>query len=299
MFQEFYSNRRRARGVNSSFISLIPKKENPTNLTEYRPISLVSSIYKVVAKVLSRRLRKMLPKLIGEVQIAFLGGRCILDGVLIGNEVVDWWKKSKQKGLILKLDFEKTYDSVNWEFLLAMMQNFGFGEKWVGWIKECISTPRISVLVNGSPTTEFSPQKGLRQGDPLSHFLFNIVAKGLNILLERAKRKGLIKGALVGHQGLKISHLQFAYDTIIFREATWDEIIIIKRILRCFEMVSGLKINFHKSMVCGIGVEEGLTKEFAKKLNCLSQKSPLTYLGLPLGANPRSNSTWKPVVEKY
>lgn len=299
MFQEFYSNRKRARGVNSSFISLIPKKENRINLTEYRPISLVSYIYKVVAKVLSRRLRKVLPKLIGEVQTAFLGGRCILDGVLIANEVVDWWKKSKQKGLILKLDFEKTYDSVNWEFLLAMMQNFGFGEKWVGWIKECISTPRISVLVNGSPTAEFSPQKGLRQGDPLSHFLFNIVAEGLNILLERAKRKGLIKGALVGHQGLKISHLQFANDTIIFCEATWDEIIIIKRILRCFEVVSSLKINFHKSMVCGIGVEEGLTKEFAKKINCLSQKSPLTYLGLPLGANPRSNSTWKPVVEKY
>ncbi|CAL5388524.1 unnamed protein product [Camellia sinensis] len=299
LFQELHRNGKLAKGVNSSFITLIPKKKNPIDLSEYRPISLVSAIYKVLAKVLSRRVRKVLPKLIGEVQSAFISGRCILDGVLIANEVVDWWRKSKKKEIILKLDFEKAYDSVNWEFLLSMMKNLGFGEKWVGWIWSCISTSRISVLVNGSPTAEFSPQKGLRQGDPLSPFLFNIVAEGLNILLERAKEKGMIRGASVGHQELKISHLQFADDTIIFCEAKWEEIIMLKRILRCFEVMSGLKINFHKSIVCGIGVEEELVKEFAKTLNCLNQSLPLSYLGLPLGANPRRRSTWQPVVEKF
>ncbi|CAL5336186.1 unnamed protein product [Camellia sinensis] len=298
LFQEFHRNGKLAKGVNSSFITLIPKKKNPLDLSDFRPISLVSSIYKVLAKVLSRRIRQVLPKLIGEVQTAFLSGRCILDGVLIANEVVDWWRKSKKKGVILKLDFEKAYDSVNWEFLLSMMENFGFGVKWVGWIRSCISTSRISVLVNGSPTAEFSPQRGLRQGDPLSPFLFTIVAEGLNILLERAKEQGMIRGASVGHQELIISHLQFADDTIIFCEANWDEIRVLKRILRCFEVMSGLKINFHKSIVCGIGVEEELVKEFANNLNCLSQSLPLSYLGLPLGANPRKKSTWKPVVEK-
>ncbi|XP_028065507.1 uncharacterized protein LOC114268521 [Camellia sinensis] len=216
---EFHSNGKMAKGVNSSFITLIPKKENPSDLSEYRPISLVSSVYKVLAKVLCTRLRQVLPKLIGEVQTAFLGGRCILDGVLIANEVVDWWRKSKKKGIILKSDFEKVYDSVNWEFLSSMMANFGFCEKWVGWIKSCISTSRISVLVNRSPTTEFSSQKGLRQGDFLSPFLFNIVAEGLNLLLDKAKEKWLIRGASVGPKELKISHLQFADDTIIFCKA--------------------------------------------------------------------------------
>lgn len=299
LFQEFHRNGKLAKGVNSSFITLIPKKKNPIDLSEFRPISLVSSIYKVLAKVLSRRIRQVLPKLTGEVQTAFLSGRCILDGVLIANEVVDWWRKSKKKGIILKLDFEKAYDSVNWEFLLSMMENFGFGDKWVGWIRSCITTSRISVLVNGSPTAEFSPQKGLRQGDPLSPFLFTIVAEGLNILLERAKEKGLIRGASIGHHELKISHLQFADDTIIFCEANWDEIRVLKRTLRCFEVMSGLKINFHKSIVCGIGMEEELVKEFANSLNCLTQSLPLSYLGLPLGANPRKKSTWKPVVEKF
>ncbi|CAL5338788.1 unnamed protein product [Camellia sinensis] len=201
-------------------------------------------------------MRKVMPRVIGEAQSAFLRGRNILDEVLIANEVVDWWKKSGQMGLILKLDFEKAYDSVNWDCLLDMMSRFGFGIKWRKWIQECLCSSRISVLVNGPPTSEFTPGKGLRQGDPLSPFLFNIVAEGLNMLLQRACSAGLISGAVLGQNGssVTVSHLQFADDTIIFYKADVVEVLVIKRILRCFQLVSGLKINFHKSHVCGVGV---------------------------------------------
>ena len=111
------------------------------------------------------------------------------------------------RGIILKLDFEKAYDSVNWEFLFSMMMNFGFGEKCMKWIKTCISTAKISILVNGSPSAEFIPQKGLRQGDPLSPFLFNIAADGLNLLIERAKKLGYLRGVTIGLNELKVSHL--------------------------------------------------------------------------------------------
>lgn len=128
--------------------------------------------------------------------------------------------------------------------------------------------------------------------------LFNIAAEGLNLLLERAKVLGLLKGESIGPAGLKLSHLQFADDTILFCEAEWKEIVTVKRILRCFELMSGLKINFHKSVVCGVGICDDLVKAFASKLKCLCQKLPLKYLGLPLGANPRRKKTWQPVVEK-
>lgn len=204
---------------------------------------------------------------------------------------MDWWKQSHTKGIILKLDFKKAYDSVNWDFLLSKPMNMGFGCKWVSWMKECISSAGVSILVNGSPTPQFTPEKGLRQGDPLSPFLFNIVTEGLNVLLTRAKDMGLIRGIKVGSGGVVLSHLLFANDTIIFCEADWYEVSTIKRILRCFELMSGLKINFHKSSVSGVGVADELVSDFAAKLHYLCKKLPLTYLGLPLGASPRKKST--------
>lgn len=259
--KKFHINSKLVRGINSSFVALLPKNDNPSCFSEFRPISLIGSLYKVLSKVLSSRIKSVLPKIISESQSAFKRGRSILDGVLVANEIVDEWKKKQKKGIVLKLDFEKAYDSINWEFLFSMLSNFGFGSKWINWMKECVSTARISILVNGSPTPEFSPQRGLRQGEPLSPFLFNIVAEGLNILLSRAVQIGLIKGATLGSNDIIITHLQFADDTILFSEARREEVINIKRILRCFEILSGLKINYHKSVICGIGINEELIKD--------------------------------------
>ncbi|XP_028117415.1 uncharacterized protein LOC114315043 [Camellia sinensis] len=247
-FNEFYDNGRLAKGINSSFTTLIPKKDCPEGISNYRPISLVGSIYKILSKVLASRLKKVLQRIIGDSQTAFIGRRNILDGVLISNEIVDWWKKKKkQKGMILKLDFEKAFNSVNWECLFEMLSSFGFQNKWTRWIKECLQSSRVSILVNGSPTAEFCPENGLRQGDPLSPFLFIIVAEGLNMLFQRAKDLGLINGVVIGTRRINVTHLQFTDDIIVFYEAEEQEILNVKRILRCFEVLSGLWIKFHKT----------------------------------------------------
>ncbi|XP_028085076.1 uncharacterized protein LOC114286179 [Camellia sinensis] len=229
-------------------------------------------MYNILSKVLAHRLKRVLPEVIGDSQFAFLGGRSILDGVFIANEIVDGWKKARKKGVVIKLDFEKAYDSINWEFLFSMLANFGFGSKWISWKRACVSIARLSVLVN--------------------------VAEGLNVLMHKAYEKGIIKGVKVGVKEVMISHLQFADDSMLFCEADLDQIIHIKRVLRCFEILSGMSINFHKSVVCGVGVDVEALISYADIVNCKVQGLPMKFLGLPLGANPGRKSTWKPVLDK-
>lgn len=160
-------------------------------------------MYKVLSKVLANRLREVVHLVISDCQSAFIKGRQILDGVLIANELVDNEKRSKKEGVFFKVDFEKAYDSVSWDFLDYMMMKMGFNGVWRN--RECISIASVSVLVNGSPTEEFSIGRGLREGDPLSPFLFLIVAEGLNGMFNEAASLGFFEGYKAGE--LSISHL--------------------------------------------------------------------------------------------
>ncbi|XP_071713547.1 uncharacterized protein [Rutidosis leptorrhynchoides] len=159
---------------------------------------LIGSFYKIVAKILSNRLRKVIPKLIGSEQSAFLRERYILDGVLVANESIDYLRDHKKRSLVFKVDFEKAFDSLNWEFLIEVMSCIGFGNKWCKWILACLKSATKSILINGSPTQEFNIGRGVRQGDPLSHFLFILAAEGLNILTKAAVDHGLFKGVKIG-----------------------------------------------------------------------------------------------------
>ena len=150
------------------------------------PLASWGGLYKLMAKVLANRLKRVLNKVVAPTQNAFVMGRQILDASLIANEVIDSWKKRKEKGLICKLDIEKAYDSINWQFLLKTLHKMGFGSKWVGWMWSCISSAKFSVLVNEVPTGFFLSSKGLRQGDPLSPYLFVLGMEVLDALIRRA-----------------------------------------------------------------------------------------------------------------
>ncbi|GKV46638.1 hypothetical protein SLEP1_g53612 [Rubroshorea leprosula] len=219
-FREFHQHSRLVKGLNSSFLALIPKKLSTRELKDFRPISLIGCMYKLLAKVLANRLKVVMPEIIGEAQSAFVGGRQLVDSVLVLNEVVDEVRIRKKSAFLFKADFQKAYDCVSWSFLDGMMDGFGFGAKWRGWIMECLSTARVSVLVNGSPTEEFDVEKGLRQGDPLSPFLFLMVVEGLNGLVKKAENEGLLHGIEVGKKGLVVSLLQFADDTVFLGRLT-------------------------------------------------------------------------------
>jgi hypothetical protein len=176
---EFHRNGKLTKGINSTFIALIPKVESPQRLNDFRPISLVGSLYKILAKLLANRLRMVIGSVISETQTTFVKDRQILDGILIANEVVDEARRAKKELMLFKVDFEKAYDSVDWGYLDAVMGKMDFPPLWRKWIRECVCTATASVLVNGSPTDEFPLERGLRQGDPLSPFFVSYSRRGL------------------------------------------------------------------------------------------------------------------------
>jgi len=141
---------------------MIPKVENPQELGEFRLISLVGCLYKIISKVLSLRLKKVINKVIDVRQSTFLKGRGLLDSVLVVNEVLEEYKRKRKSCVFFKVDYEKAYDSVNWEFIYYMLRRLGFCDMCIWWIKGCLESASVSVLVNGSPTREFFFRKGLR-----------------------------------------------------------------------------------------------------------------------------------------
>ncbi|GKV16208.1 hypothetical protein SLEP1_g26884 [Rubroshorea leprosula] len=205
--QEFHEHGKLVRGSNASFIVLIPKVGNPQRIEEYRPILLIGVMYKILAKLLANHLRKVLDKIIGEQQMAFIKGRQLLDGMVIANEVIDEAKRKKMKSFLLKVDCEKAYDKVCLDLIDYMLLRIRFTITWRNWVKECLQSSTISILINESPTRQFPVSKGTRQGDLLSSFLFLIVAEGLNGLMSSAVDKKLYKGVRIGNGDVMVSHL--------------------------------------------------------------------------------------------
>nr|GEV94404.1 hypothetical protein [Tanacetum cinerariifolium] len=216
------------KGCNSSFITLVPKVEDPLTIGDFRPISLIGCQYKIIAKILARCLSRVVSSVIGDVQMAFIKSRQIIDGPLVVDEIIAWAKKYKRRLMFLKVDFEKAFNSLSWSFLFSILEQMGFSSKW---------------------------------------------------------RRDLFHGVKVGKEKFHISHLHFANDALKMDEWSLTNALNLSTILTCFHLASGLKVDFSKSELFGIGVSNVELYSIASSMGCLVSYFPC--------------NNWKPLVDKF
>ncbi|KAK9995768.1 hypothetical protein SO802_020454 [Lithocarpus litseifolius] len=241
---------------NETHIVLIPKTKNPVRVTEFRPISLCNVIYKLASKTLANRLKKILPAIISDSQSAFVNGRLITDNVLIVFETMHHinQRKGGSKGeMALKLDMSKAYDRLEWTCLGKIVEKLGFHPRWRSLMMQCISSVTYAIRINGKPSKQITPSRGLRQGDPLSPYLFLLCAEGLSALIKNEVLVGRMEGVSICRGGPSISHLFFADDSIIFCKATIEECDALQQVLRAWkrEVVQSLFLPHEAEMIQG------------------------------------------------
>lgn len=273
------------RSWNKSLICLIPKSNNPSEISHYRAKSLCSTLYKIVAKILVKRLKNSLPNLISFNQGAFVLGRKPSDNIVIAQEVVHLIssKKGNNNGwMVIKLDLEKAYDKISWDFICNTLKLFNFPLKWVQLIYQCISSVQHSIIFNGSITEFFIPNRGIRQGDPLSPYLFIICMELLSSLIEievHNKRWNAPK-----FKDIAISHLLYANDVLLFAKVNKKSVKSIDGVLKKFLNASGLNINTSKSSIWfSPNTNPDLRAYVSSTLGFKEASSPGKYLDIPLG----------------
>jgi hypothetical protein len=281
--KNFFDTGKLLKEVNATILTLVPKKINPASMGDFRPIACCNVIYKCITKILSNRILPILGDLVGTNQSAFIPNRSISENVLLAQELVkNYHKKDGKPRCTLKIDLMKAYDSINWEFILHCLHCFGLPLRFIGWIKECITSPRFSLSLNGTLVGYFEGKKGLRQGDPLSPYLFVIAMELFSRIM--ADRTGGNSRFHFHHRcsQLKLTHLCFADDLLIFAEANLDSITVIKEALSEFEDLSGLKSNPSKSSCFCSGVSDRLKGLLLEELQMREGVFPVRYLGVPL-----------------
>ncbi|XP_039057386.1 uncharacterized protein LOC120200684 [Hibiscus syriacus] len=271
--------------LNKNVLVLIPKKEGPETFADLRPISLCIVMYKLITKIIVRRIKQVMPILIMLNQTSFVAGRSITENIIINQEVIHFMRqlKTKQGWMAIKVDLEKAFDCLQWEFIQDSLTEAGFPPCTIRLIMHCITSTSMQIQWNGEKSSAFQPERGIRQGDPLSPYLFILAMERLGHSIRKCVEEGDWKGYSFSRQGLSINHLFFADDLMLYAKADLHHEEIIEKTLKEFGYFSGHKVSKRKTHIYFLPNTTTSTKSSILSCLCFQEVESMgKYLGVPV-----------------
>ncbi|KAL9658994.1 hypothetical protein QQ045_028253 [Rhodiola kirilowii] len=288
--------------INRTLIVLIPKKKDAVRVEDWRPISLCTVAIKIITKIIVNRLQPLLNEIISPVQSAFVRGRIISDNFIVAHEIANYMKTCRDDRNFfasVKVDMSKAYDRVEWLFLERLLYKMGFATIWIDRVMRCVRSLSYQIKVNNNISRVFRPSRGLRQGDPLSPYLFLLCTEFLNAKMAEGVSRKFFSGITVCIKAPTISHLFFADDSIFFLKANPSEAYNLKSLLHQYEFASGQRINFEKSEVCfSKNTAADIRVSVCEALRVPQVECHSRYLGMPLLVGQKKTDIFRGIVEK-
>lgn len=292
----FFSTAFLPSATNSTILTLVPKRPGASAIGDFRPISCCNTLYKAISKLLVHRLKPILPDLILPNQTAFVQGRLLVENTVLAAEVVQGYHRNKgAKRIAIKVDIAKAFDTISWDFIFTCLASIGLPPLYIRWLRACVCTPSFTVGYNGTVQGYFKSTRGLRQGDPLSPYLFVIAMNCLSILLNNAAAQGRFA---YHHkcEETKLTHLCFADDLLIFTKGDKQSVKGVLEVLKEFELQSGLGVSLSKTCFFSCGLQQMEINEIAEETGLSHGTLPIRYLGVPLCTKKLSLSNCEPLI---
>ena len=297
--RDFFISGKLLKEINHTAIALIPKVSSPSSVSDFRPISLCNILFKCISKIIANRIKDSLSDIISINQSAFIPGRSILDNILLTQDIMHNYHVNRgPPRCALKVDIQKAYDTVDWDFLNTILLEFGFPLQMVHWIMTCVSSVTYSLSINGQLHGFFKGKRGLRQGDPLSPYLFTLVMEILTLVLQRKVRQSDNFSFHHHCQELQVINLCFADDLFIFLRANVESASLIMESIEEFKGVSGLAPSLPKSLAYFCNVRNSVKLDILNILPFKEGTLPVKYLGVPLVSSRLAIRDCKPLIEQ-
>lgn len=295
---EFFISGRMLRIFNATTIALLPKTTRADESSKFRLVSCCSTVYKVVARLLKKRLKLFVSQAVQLNQVGFIKGRLLCENVLLASELVSGFhKRGPTSRGCLQIDLVKAYDNLNWDFLFNILEALDLPEVFISWIRECVTTTSFSIAFNGELLDCFPGRKGLRQGDPISSLLFVLAMDILSKLLDKCAIDNIFGIHPQGDAPL-ITHISFADDVLLFFDGTDRSLQGLLSILDEFNSCSALGVNKSKCAVFFDGGDTAHSRASAQTHGITHGSFPIRYLGVPLTTKKLRRVDSQPLIDK-